>query len=487
VQISESILKAGPPVTGPRHVRRSFSVSAGGPRPYLAWYVAVLSVCLFLYAVLGKGFAYAGYEPVYIGEVLLFCGLAVAAGARGWAWLARTPIGLLLGAFSLWGLARTLPFLSTFGVDALRDAALWGYSLFAWVVVAAIFDADDCLDTLVRRYGRYGGALLCLMLLSFLATSYLKTSLPVWPGTAVTIPLVKPGDMCVHVAGALAFILVGLGRRNGWWFVPAFGAFFLGSTGSRGGLLACAIAAGAVLVLLPKPRRIEVALAGLVLSLTIVSATDSLRLRLPNRSRSISTEQFVDNLESTVGLGSGAGDLDATRQWRIRWWTTIVGYTLNGPYFWTGKGYGVNLTVSDGVARPLDDTQLRSPHNSHITFLARSGVPGALLWLALQATWAFSMLRACRLAKRKGRSEWAKFFAWVLAYWLAFMVNAAFDVSLEGPVCGIPFWTIFGLGWGGCLKFGGPGHPRLSRPRWAPNQWRHWPRRPERRQRLVAC
>ena len=32
-------------------------------------------------------------------------------------------------------------------------------------------------------------------------------------------------------------------------------------------------------------------------------------------------------------------------------------------------------------------------------------------------------------------------------------INAAFDVSLEGPVCGIPFWIIFGLGWGSYLKF----------------------------------
>jgi hypothetical protein len=44
-------------------------------------------------------------------------------------------------------------------------------------------------------------------------------------------------------------------------------------------------------------------------------------------------------------------------------------------------------------------------------------------------------------------------FIWLLAYWLAFMINAAFDVSLEGPTCGIPFWTIFGLGWGGYFRF----------------------------------
>jgi hypothetical protein len=34
----------------------------------------------------------------------------------------------------------------------------------------------------------------------------------------------------------------------------------------------------------------------------------------------------------------------------------------------------------------------------------------------------------------------------LLAYWLAFMANASFDVFIEGPMGGIWFWTIFGTG-----------------------------------------
>jgi hypothetical protein len=438
--------------------------------------------------VLGKGFAYTGHQPVFIGEVLLFCGLAVAVSAREPARLTQTPIGLLLVAFSLWGFARTVPFLGTYGVDALRDAAVWGYSLFVWVIALAVLQADDCLDTLVSRYDRYGGALLCLMLLAFLATSFLATSLPVWPGTEVTIPYVKPGDMCVHAAGALAFILLGGGRRKGWWIAPALSAFLLGSMYTRGGLLGCAAAACAALVLFPDRRRIITVVAALLLGLTMVSAVDYLRVRLPNRQREISSEQLFENLRSVVDSESGERDLDGTREWRLIWWGRIVDYTINGPYFWTGKGYGINLAVSDGIYRsPMETSDLRSPHNSHLTFLARSGVPGAVLWLALQATWAFYILRAFALAKRTGQSAWAKFFAWVFAYWLAFMVNAAFDVALEGPAYAIPFWTIFGLGWGGCLKFEGLGRdPRLFRRLWA-KRLRSRQRRADRTEKLPAC
>jgi hypothetical protein len=34
----------------------------------------------------------------------------------------------------------------------------------------------------------------------------------------------------------------------------------------------------------------------------------------------------------------------------------------------------------------------------------------------------------------------------LLGYWVAFMANASFDVFIEGPMGGIWFWTIYGVG-----------------------------------------
>jgi hypothetical protein len=47
-----------------------------------------------------------------------------------------------------------------------------------------------------------------------------------------------------------------------------------------------------------------------------------------------------------------------------------------------------------------------------------------------------------------GRDNWAVLNLWILCYWLAFMINGAFDVFLEGPQGGIWFWCIFGFGMG---------------------------------------
>jgi hypothetical protein len=41
---------------------------------------------------------------------------------------------------------------------------------------------------------------------------------------------------------------------------------------------------------------------------------------------------------------------------------------------------------------------------------------------------------------------WPRVHVWILAYWAAFMVNASFDVFLEGPQGAIWFWSLFGFG-----------------------------------------
>ena len=138
-------------------------------------------------------------------------------------------------------------------------------------------------------------------------------------------------------------------------------------------------------------------------------------------------------------------ELDGTRQWRLEWWRDIVEYTVMGPHFWTGKGFGINLSVDDRFETGADPP-LRSPHSGHFTILARSGVPGFVLWTLVQGAFVLGLLRSYRRARNTGRLWWARIDLWLLAWWSAFMINAAFDVFLEGPQGGIWFWSVIGLG-----------------------------------------
>jgi O-antigen ligase len=158
----------------------------------------------------------------------------------------------------------------------------------------------------------------------------------------------------------------------------------------------------------------------------------------------VSFTQLVANVVSVVDENGGDRTLDTTRTWRLAWWNKIIGYTVDGPYFWTGKGFGINLADSDGF-QVNSDGSLRSPHNGHLTMLARGGVPMLALWLILQAAFGIGLVRAGWRASRS-HPALLPIIAVLFAYWLGALINMSFDVYLEGPQGGIPFWAVIGLG-----------------------------------------
>jgi O-antigen ligase len=78
--------------------------------------------------------------------------------------------------------------------------------------------------------------------------------------------------------------------------------------------------------------------------------------------------------------------------------------------------------------------------------LARGGVPGFVLWVLVQLSWAWGVLGGYARSSGAGDRRWSGLFLFLFAYWLAFMINATFDVFLEGPMGGIWFWTLYGVG-----------------------------------------
>jgi hypothetical protein len=164
----------------------------------------------------------------------------------------------------------------------------------------------------------------------------------------------------------------------------------------------------------------------------------------PPEWRPATLEQWIENIFSVFGSSSDPG-LEGTKQFRLAWWGAIVDYTVFGDRFWTGKGFGVNLADDDGFQATADHS-LRAPHNSHITVLARMGVPGFGFWLVIHVAFAIGLIRAVRSHRRAGDLRLAAVGGWLLAYWIAMIVDTTFDPYLEGPQGGIWYWTVFGLG-----------------------------------------
>jgi hypothetical protein len=451
--------------------------------PVVQLFLVALLVLLAGYMFLGRGFAHVGLPPFYVGEIVLFLGLVATAfvvfrfGLR----IALSPVIVLLLVLIAWGAARTLPYLTTYGFDAVRDAVLWGYAFFA-LIIYVLIDRRRLLQG-VRIYGWVIPAFAVWLPISMWIFWQIPTD-PARAGSDVPLLWWKAPDMAVHVTGSIAYLvfctpLVATFRSFAWRSLisfPLVWTYFVGWSLSRGALLASVTGLG-VAALLGRSRNWAVLAGGLAI-LLVVQAGPALVDRAstfvtpvaqvtpapggsppPSTSptatpqpvspgqgngRATTFDQISQNLVSIFGGSSDAG-LTGTVSFRLTWWTKIVNYTVLGPYFWLGKGFGINLADDDGF-QPSGDGSLRAPHNSHLSALARMGVPGFVIWMLFQAAFGLGLLRQVFRLKRAGDLRLAAIGSWILVYWVAMMVNTSFDPYLESPQGGIWFWTLIGLG-----------------------------------------
>ncbi|NPA71407.1 MAG: O-antigen ligase family protein [Gammaproteobacteria bacterium] len=276
----------------------------------------------------------------------------------------------------------------------------------------------------------------------------------------------KAGDIAVHISGILSFALVVLPhfykRRPPikwiifwlFWFI----SFAIVGSKNRGGFLSILTVLLLLMFHINPLRWTRMMLIGFIF-LAFFSIFSMMGVEIDVGKRNISITQMTDNVISIL-IPSQSTSLEGTKKWRLEWWRKIVNYTVYGPYFWSGKGFGINLADDDGF-QVTDDHSLRSPHNGHLTILARMGVPGFALWLIMQIWFAAALWWNYLKRRWHGLYREAALFLWILTYWLAASVNAAFDVYLEGPQGGIWFWSIFGAGLGLMLAESRKEHARL--------------------------
>ncbi len=409
------------------------------PRMFLGSLLALL----IGYAFLGRGLAHVGAPPIYVGEMVL--GLGVLAMLTRLDRFTLGPFEVLILAFMGWGALRTLPFYGQYGTDSLRDAVLWAYAIFALAIPVALGTADRTRTMLRTFQTCLPFFLIWVPVMGLIAST---VEFPHGPGSEVGIVAFKGGDMGVHLGGAAAFLALGLYSETPGWRWPAgvlwaswLAALVVAGGLNRGGLVAAGISLIVASAMRPSIRMVQG--AGIVGLIVLVAAIADLRVDIGQTGKQISVDEMAKRITSVFGNEDEA--LEGTRTYRLEWWDKIVDYTFGGEHFWGGKGFGINLATDDGFQFDPEESH-RAPHNSHMTVLARMGVPGLAMWIGLQVAFAASLWVAMRKAQSLGLARWASIDAWILIYWLAICLNTSFDPYLEGPQGGIWYWSIVGIG-----------------------------------------
>ncbi|MBS0525878.1 MAG: O-antigen ligase family protein [Proteobacteria bacterium] len=394
------------------------------------------------YAVFGKDFAYLGFPPLYIGEMALVLGAAVALIAGNLTSAILNLPGLALALLMIWTAHRTIPYWSQYGLDAPRDAMIVFYGLFAYVIASLVLQRPSTFLFLVERYKRFISYAIFLAPIVVALGAAFPPLLGIGPHAA---------DLACHLTAIFALALIGFVRLRPLAFLLILLFELFAFTQAREAMIVFVVGCSLAIAFSPGDGALRRILACVGVCVTVGGILFVVDFRFDSEDlrRPVSARQYVENVTS---IFTGGDNEDETREWRLNWWTDITNYTLHGPYFWTGKGFGPNLADTDGYQTSgPDEAPLRSPHNAHMTILARGGVPEFVLWISALGAWFGAMTRQLMEARRLRDDWWASVFAFLLIYWTAILVASSFSVMLEGPVVGIWFWTIHGVGLAGLI------------------------------------
>ena len=395
---------------------------------YLRAYLLVMT----LYVFLNKGVAYT-----YLVEVLWLFGILLLLMHRKKVeliWNKTTKLILFFIAISFVYILRGFSKYDI--IDLIRDSFIFQYGWFIFILFLFKEKLEIIWKTLFFIYKWFP----FVALLNFILQYFVPFFETVAPFGGIPILLYKNGDMGVQLLISTLLLLYSFENKTLKWrvllsLVIALDFLILASY-SRSGIVAflasmlCFIYFNKDIQLQSRVRLLIKYLPVILLIVTPIYI--NIKVAENFQGRAVGLEQIKNNFSSIVG-----GTTDATSEnnvvWRLVWWAKIIDYSFSSPNFFIGKGLGMNLATDDDIIT-LDDS-LRSPHNFHLNIMSRFGVLLFIIWM-------YFLIQLLKPLFKKQLQGKRLLIGCIL---LAFLLNASFDVFLEGPMGAFPFWTWLGL------------------------------------------
>jgi hypothetical protein len=385
-----------------------------------------------LYVFLNKGVAYT-----YLVEALWLFGILLLFINRKKVELIWNKTTKLILFFIIISFIYILRGFTRYDIiDLIRDSFIFQYGWFVFILFLFKEKLEIIWETLFFIYKWFP----FVALLNFILQYFVPFFETVTPFGGIPILLYKNGDMGVQLLISTLLLLYTFENKTLKWrvllsLVIALDFLILASY-SRSGIVAF-LASMLCFIYFNKDiqlqSRVRLLLKYLPIILLIVTPIYiNIKVTENFQGRAVGLEQIKNNFSSIVG-----GTTDATSEnnvvWRLVWWAKIIDYSLSSPNFFIGKGLGMNLATDDDIIT-LDDS-LRSPHNFHLNIMSRFGV---LIFMI----WTYFLIQLLRPLFKKQLQGKRLLIGCIL---LAFLLNASFDVFLEGPMGAFPFWTWMGL------------------------------------------
>ena len=395
-------------------------------------YLRAYLLVMILYVFLNKGIAYT-----YLVEALWLFGILLLLMHRKkveLVWNKTTKLILFFLAIS--GIYILRGFAKYDIINLIRDSFIFQYGWFVFILFLFKEKLEIIWETLFFIYKWFP----FVALLNFILQYFVAFFETVTPFGGIPILLYKNGDMGVQLLISTLLLLYSFENKTLKWrvllsLVIALDFLILASY-SRSGIVAF-LASMLCFIYFNKDIQLQSRVRLLIkylpiILLIVMPIYINIKVAENFQGRSVGMEQIKNNFSSILG-----GTTDATSEnnvvWRLVWWAKIIDYSLSSPNFFVGKGLGMNLATDDDIIT-LDDS-LRSPHNFHLNIMSRFGVLLFMIWM-------YFLIQLLKPLFKKQLQGKRLLIGCIL---LAFLINASFDVFLEGPMGAFPFWTFVGL------------------------------------------
>lgn len=324
--------------------------------------------------------------------------------------------------------------ISRYHLYAVRDLAIFGYSLFFPLTYLAIRDSRDAKRLL--RYFTYAGVVLALMVLFQLLTG-IDVGLgsgerTVMGHTVRTVADADSGAFCVFsLAGLCSYVT--LEHKHRIFHVLSAAACFLAlviST-SRAGVVAFAAAVAVTLLCVGARARIRLAVLAGLFGVLVAAA--------PLMPTGVPGAHLLRGFQISLRSATQGPSRDPTSEFRIIRWDYAGALWMRHPIF--GVGFGHQVIPMGLVDKREREGRFNAgmPHNTFLFLGVRAGLLGLGIVLF---SWLIVFKKLVINARsEKGSDELATANILASMFWFAM-----FSLFFERPVTNAAFWIVLAAG-----------------------------------------
>ena len=395
-------------------------------------YIKTYFIVLLLYVVFNKGFAYS-----YMAEILLVSGILILFINRKQFEIGLDRKQIIASIFLLISFIYILIGLFKYTIlNVLRDSLAFQYAWFAFILYFLKNEYDYIWQKIIQIYKWVPLILFLNFILFYFVFLYLP---PINIFGDQSIILYKNGDKSVNLLISTILMFLYTDKYSRKWLMAntilIVINFLILLAFTRSGSVAYIFALFSFFFF-SKEKIVNESIIKLLKFVPIIMVFGiglliAIDIQGDAQGRTITLSQITDNFTSIVSSNID-GTLTDNKVWRLIWWAKLVNESFTLQHFFVGKGLGMSLAGSDILNT---DDNLRSPHNFHLTILARFGYIVFITWII----WLVSLFKPLFIRKLAGKT------LAITSILLAFVINGSFDVFFEGPMGAFPFWTFVGL------------------------------------------